>query len=153
LSATRIFRACQPDRTSVFDVTGSATHSERHLIRVVCGSVMAPGTGIVANFRTEKPKRSYMANITFPSQHGVSGGERPAAVNLLTVDALRGKPSQCNKGNQNRQPEPPTPQGMCLPEILQVHPLGQIFCRTYAPRHCLLSVTQRHYCMHRSQQQ
>ena len=74
-------------------------------------------------------------SFTLLAQHGVRSRERAAAIDLLAAGALGSEPSNCDHRNQNRQPEPPTAQGMGLLEVLQVHSLGEILGCAYAPRH------------------
>jgi hypothetical protein len=121
----------------VLYVAGAAAACESDFFGVVCGSIVALQAGIIADLLVEKPQSAGMTEIAVLAQHGVGRGELAAAKNFLAVGARRGEPCEGYDRNRDRQPEPPTAEGMGALEILEVHPLGQVLGGAYAARHSL----------------
>src|SRR5579863_5703117 len=98
-------------------------------------SIVTLGTGIITYSGTKGTLGCYVADAALFSQHGVSCGKGPAAVNLLAICALDHEPSHGDNWNQDGQPESPASKRMRTGEVLQIHPLGQVLGCAYAPRH------------------
>jgi len=109
----------------VLQVTGAARGRERRFVGMVRRRVVAAQAGVICNFLAENSRLRYVADLAALAKSCVRERKRTAAVDLLSGGALRREPSERCNWNQQRKPEPPSPERMRAREILQIDPLGQ----------------------------
>ena len=132
LRATRIPRAGETNGALVLKVARAASGSERGLLRVMRGSIVALQAGGIRYFVAEYSCLRDVTNLAALAEYRMRKRKWSATVDFLPGCALRYEPSECHNGDRYRKPQAPAAKRMRSREILQVDPLGQRFGCAYA---------------------